>query len=366
VNDHDISIRKTLAAAAMIASLAIGAGTGHAKTVASNVYTLRVGSSPASLATSVLFDGQFIWATVQNPKGGVLLKINLTGSIVSSTDIAGSPIELAYDGANVWVTDYASSSVTIVNQGGNVLKTIRLPSSANPEGITFDGKYVWVANNGVGANSVSKFDARRQTLLATYSVGRNPDGVAFDGTSIWVTNSYSNNVWKINRETGAYIDGFATGVFPLSIVYDGANMWIGNGNGGGAGATDIDVGSLTKIRTADGVALGSYVTGYRVRGLVFDGSSIWVCNSEDDTVSRLQAANVTLLGTFATGKNPRAVAFDGTKIWIANSGENSLTVIGPATDSAALAGAAPMAVAQREVDPSSAIGPMVKLILDAN
>ncbi len=110
----------------------------------------------------------------------------------------------------------------------------------------FDGRYIWVANNGVGANSVSKFDARRQTLVATYSVGRNPDGVAFDGTFIWVTNSYNNNVWKINRNTGAYIDDFATGIFPLSIIYDGANMWIGNGNGGSAGATESDVGSLTK------------------------------------------------------------------------------------------------------------------------
>lgn len=366
MNDHDVSIRKTLAAAAMIASLAVGGQVGHAKTVASNVYTLHVGNSPASLASSVLFDGQFIWTTVKNPNGGVLLKIDLIGSIVSSTDIAGSPIELAYDGANVWVTDYASSSVTIVNQSGKVLKTIQLPSSANPEGILFDGKYVWVANNGVGANSVSKFDPRSQTLLATYSVGQNPDGVAFDGTFIWVTNSYNNNVWKLNRETGAYIDGFATGIFPLSIVYDGANMWIGNGNGGGAGATDVDVGSLTKIRAADGVALGSYVTGYRVRGLVYDGSSIWVCNADDNTVSRLQAANVALLGTFATGKNPRAVAFDGTKIWIANSGENSLTIIGPATNSAALAGTAPMAVEQREVDPSSAIGSMVRLILGAD
>ncbi len=103
-----------------------------------------------------------------------------------------------------------------------------------------------------------------------------------------------------------------------------------------------------------------------MRGLVYDGNSIWVCNSEDNTVSRLQAANVTLLATFTTGKNPRAVAFDGTKIWIANSGENSLTVIGPVTNSAALASTTAMAVAQREVDPSSAIGSMVKLILDAN
>jgi len=327
MSHEDNSTRKAVRAAAMFGSLAVATQFGHAETLSSNVYTLPVGNSPASLATSVLFDGQFIWATVQNPNGGVLLKMSLSGSTLSSTKVGSVPIELAYDGANIWVTDYVLSKVTIVNASGNI-KRIPIPS-ANPEGIIFDGKYIWVANNGVGANSVSKFDVISQSLVATYPVGLDPDGLAFDGTFIWVTNSNNNNVWKINRDTGEYVDGFATGIFPLTIIYDGANMWIGNGNGGSAAAAVPGIGTLTKIRAADGVTLGTYTVGNTVRGLVYDGASIWVCNANDNTVSRLRAADVALLGTFATGKNPRAVAFDGSKIWIANSGENTLTIIAP-------------------------------------
>jgi len=383
----------------------VGGGLGHAATVSSNVYTLRVGDSQASVVNGVLFDGRYIWGAVQNPDGGTLVKITQTGVILSSTPVGSGPDGMAYDGANIWVTDYSSNDVTIVSAGGNVVKTIELPS-ANPEGILFDGKYIWVANNGAGANSLSKFDAVSQTLVATYPVGLDPDGVAFDGTAIWVTNSYSNNVWKINRDTGAYIDSYSTGIFPTSVVYDGANIWVGNGTGTGVdvGSPVSGVGTVAKIRAADGTILGTYTVGNHVRGLVYDGTSIWVCNANDNTVSRLRASKVALLGTFATGKGPRAVAFDGSKIWIANSGENSLTVIAPVTPgstgdtsfarganrSAAFGGVGyagppntrnfripigrpgrsngitPEVVAQREVVAGGSISPMLDLILDTN
>jgi DNA-binding beta-propeller fold protein YncE len=326
-NDYK-STSEAFMASLVLAFLAVGSDAGRAANVSSNVYTLPVGDSPASIVNGVLFDGKYIWAAVQNPDGGVLIKISRSGVVLSTTAVGSSPDEMAYDGANVWLTDYASSDVTIVNAAGNVINTIPLPS-ANPEGIVFDGQYVWVANNGVGANSVTKFDAASQTQLATYPVGLNPDGVAFDGTYIWVTNSYNNNVWTIDRNTGAFVNSYSTGIFPVSIVYDGANMWVGNGTGVNVGVGVSGLGTVTKIRAADGTILGSYTVGNHVRGMVYDGSSIWVCNGNDSTVSRLRATDVALLGVYATGNSPRAVAFDGSKIWVANSGADTLTVIIP-------------------------------------
>jgi DNA-binding beta-propeller fold protein YncE len=397
MSSNDDSLGKAIRAAAMLAFLTAASQFARAEMISSAVYTLPVGNSTASTVSGVLFDGKFIWSTVQNPNGGVLVKIGLSGEILSTTNVGAAPIEMAFDGANIWVTDYTSSDVTIVNSDGLVLKTIPLPS-ANPEGIIFDGEYIWVANNGVGANSVTKFNAVSQTLLATYPVGLNPDGLAFDGNFIWVTNSYNNNVWKINRETGEYINGYTTGIYPLSIIYDGTNMWVGNGNCGSPGVPVPGVGGLTKIRAADGVTLGTYTTGNTVRGLVYDGTSIWVCNANDNTVSRLRTADVALLGRFATGKNPRAVTFDGTKIWIANSGENTITIIVPGTTSSdnpamvvalhpTIGGApppvpkpgpgkpartprgssiAPVIVTQRAVGATNTLGSTLNLLLDAD
>ncbi len=348
-------LRRALQAAAMLATLAAAGQVVRAADTVFDVYTLPVGNSSASFAQSIFFDGKYIWVGVQNPDGGALLKMTQSGALVSSTGVGETPIEMAYDGANIWLTDYTSSDVTVVNESGNVLTTIPLPG-ANPEGILFDGKYVWTANNGTYANTVSKFDAAGRSLMATYSVGLNPDGVAFDGKVIWVTNSYNNNVWTIDRNTGAHISGWETGIYPLSIIYDGANMWIGNG---------INLGSVTKIRAADGAVLGTYATaGTTVRGLLYDGTSIWVCNSGTNTVSRVRADNVALLGTYATGPNPRSVAFDGTKIWIANSGGNTLTVIAPHSASSPFPGLGltPKVVSQPAVVPAKSVSSVLNLL----
>ena len=359
---HDVKfMRRALQAAAMLAAVATFAPAVQAARAAKttyNVYTLTVGDSSASFAQSIFFDGQYIWVGVQNPDGGALLKMTQSGTLLSTTGVGTTPIEMAYDGANIWVSDYTSSDVTVVNESGTVLATIPLPG-ANPEGILFDGKDVWTANNGFDngpyANTVSKFDVSSISLMATYRVGLNPDGVAFDGTVIWVTNSYNNNVWTIDRNTGAHISGWGTGTYPLSIVYDGANMWIGNG---------INTGSVTKIRAADGAILGTYATaGTTVRGLIHEGTSIWVCNSGSNTVSRLRADNVALLGTYATGPAPRSVAFDGTRIWVANSGANTLTVIAPPSASPPGSGLAPIIVAQPALVQPKSLAPVLKLLL---
>jgi len=318
-----------LKAALVLTFLALANKSLLAATESVNVFTLTVGVSPASFANAVLFDGKSIWVAVQNPGGGTLEKMSLSGKLLAATEVGDTPIEMAYDGQNIWLTNYTPSTVSVFDGNGALLKTISLPS-ANPEGIMFDGKYVWTANNGGGANSVTKIDPVAKSIVNTYSVGLAPDGVAFDGTNIWVTNSLNNNVWKIDRNTGAYLAAYSTGVFPLSIVFDGTNMWIANGTGVNVGSQVAGPGSVTKIRVADGANLGMFGVGNHVRGLVYDGTSIWACNSNDNTVSRIRTGGVALLGTYPTGKSPRSVTFDGANVWVANSGENTLTVISPA------------------------------------
>ena len=319
--------------ASLAALLFVAAGTlGCKASVAANanmtVYTVTVGASSSSVVNGVLFDGKYIWAAIQNPDGGVVKKLSASGAVISTTGVGSAPLEMAFDGkSNIWVTNYTSSSISVVGEGGNLISTISLPG-ANPEGIVFDGEYMWVANNGNNTNTVSKFDAASMTLVGSYPVGHAPDGVAFDGANIWVTNSESNNVWVLNR-SGRQIAAYGTGVFPLSLISDGHNMWIGNGTGVNVGPQVPGTGSLTKISIANGQSMGTFSIGHHVRGLAYDGVSIWACNGNDNTVSRVRASNVALLGTFATGLAPRAAAFDGVKIWVANSGAPTLTVFVP-------------------------------------
>src|ERR1700686_1645314 len=140
--------RAFLAAGLAIASLALGIEPASAAPPNLYALTFSVGDSQTT-ASDVLFDGHFLWVTVQGRYGGMLEKMTETGEFLSIVPVGTAPIEMAYDGANVWVSNYGTSSVSIVNSDGELIKTIFLPASAHPEGIFFDGKYVWVANNGV-------------------------------------------------------------------------------------------------------------------------------------------------------------------------------------------------------------------------
>jgi DNA-binding beta-propeller fold protein YncE len=289
-------------------------------------YVVQVGGL-SSAANSVLFDGKSIWVAVYDQvAGGSVKRLDTVGTVLSTTSVGNYPVELAFDGQNVWVTDYLSSDVMAIDAAGQLVGTIKLPANANPEGILYDGKYIWTANNGTGVNNVSKIDPSSMTLLATYPVNLSPDGVAFDGTYIWVTNSYSNNVTKLDRASGEILRTYPTGNFPLSIIFDGGkNLWIGNGADQSFGTAVT--GSVVKMRAYGGVNLGTFPVGSGVRGLAYDGSHIWVCNSRSNTVSLLRASDGTTLGTYPTGHAPRSVAYDGSRMWIADSSDNTITVL---------------------------------------
>jgi DNA-binding beta-propeller fold protein YncE len=369
----NVAIRPALEWAVMIACLALCGDLTMAATASSDVYTLPLGDSPSSYVNGVFFDGKYIWAAVQNPDGGVLVKLSTSGQTLATVGVGSGPDKIAFDGTNIWVTDYASSALTVVAENGNVVATIPLAPSANPEGILFDGKYIWVANNGGGLNSVSKFDISTRTLIGTYQVGLAPDAVAFDGTNIWVANTYNNNVWVIDRTTGAYLASYTTGsitvpLFPTGVIYDGTNIWVANGTGVNIGTSGSQgISSVSKIRPADGTILGTYTVGHLARDLVYDGTSIWVCNANDNTVSRLRAADVALLGTYPTGIEPRAIAFDGSKIWVADSGQNTLTIIAPqagAGSSQGISGVTPAVVTQQAVGTVPGVGAALNVLLD--
>lgn len=327
VSTHNTKCRAFLELLLFVGSVAISNEQVFAAPTTLYTYTVSVGDPGAALANAVAFDGQNIWVAVQERGTGWVKKIDRIGQVLSVTPVGNVPIEMAYDGKNVWVTDYLSSNVMAIDANGQVVGTVQLPPNAKPEGIMFDGRYIWVANNGEGANNVSKIDAIRMTLVASYAVGLNPDGVAFDGTNVWVTNSYSDNVVKLNRETGAIVRTYPTGDYPLSIIFDGTNMWIANGIDADDGS--FVTGSVLKLRAYGGVSLGTFPVGSTVRGLGYDGTSIWVCNNKDNSVTRLRATDGARLGTYPVGSSPRSMAFDGTRMWIANSGDNTLTVVTP-------------------------------------
>jgi len=64
-----------------------------------------------------------------------------------------------------------------------------------PEGIAFDGSYIWVSNSG--DDTVIRLRARDGRKSGIFQVDQDPRGILFDGTSIWVACAGSGTVNKI-------------------------------------------------------------------------------------------------------------------------------------------------------------------------
>ncbi|MFL6231103.1 MAG: hypothetical protein ACJ741_20185, partial [Pyrinomonadaceae bacterium] len=215
---------------------------------------------------------------------------------------------------------------------------------SHPVGVTFDGRNIWVVNNGDG--NVTKLLPSDGTNLGTFATMSTPQGVAFDGANIWVLDRAK--VMKLRVSDGANLGIFSTNSINGSqcyssrrvngIAFDGTNMWVA------CRASN----SVTKLRAGDGSPLGGYVVGSEpplhpptggglsiadtLMGVAFDGTNIWVANKPGGTVTKFRASDGAVLGTVVVGTRsgvlvsnavkPCGVAFDGTNIWVTAAGFN--------------------------------------------
>jgi hypothetical protein len=58
--------------------------------------------------------------------------------------------------------------------------------------------------------------------------------------------------------------------------------------------------------------------------LAFDGANIWVANG-DGYISKLRASDGNVLGIFFVGNCPSGEAFDGANIWVVSNCGNSVS-----------------------------------------
>jgi hypothetical protein len=276
--------------------------------------TFPVGDGPVELA----FDGTNIW--VANWVGNSVMKLRPSdGSILGTFKVGTRPLDLCSDGANTWVANSDSNTVTKLRASdGMVLNTFDVGSK--PHGVLCDGSNIWVANNE--SNNVSKLRASDGVVLGAFPAGEKPNSLISDGTNIWVTNNPGATVTKLS-EDGKKLGEFHTGESPSEMAFDGANIWVAN-----TGSNNV-----TELRARDGKALGSFPAGGPQRlNAALDGTNIWVVSNGTldnyaHTICRLRAVDGSMLETFKVGRAPAGVAFDGVNMWIGLAGANSVAKV---------------------------------------
>jgi hypothetical protein len=162
------------------------------------------------------------------------------------------------------------------------------------------------------------FNPQDASSLTLTDVGASPSTVVFDGTDLWVANGNSHTVMRIRPSDGKLLDTWTGATQPSGIVAAMGKIFV-------TGAT-FPAGSLYMIDPT--LPAGTVTTlttslGGSASGIAFDGSRIWT-TSGHGSVS-IVSLNPTMVTNVTTGFNaPSGMLYDGSNIWVTDGAANTL------------------------------------------
>jgi len=265
-------------------------------------YNTGSGSDPSGITT----DGQgHVFVATFNGSGvelghGCALENHL------ALDAGDNPNGIAFDGTYVWASLEAGSYVEKTNPSDTVNTTYTI--GANPRGVIFDGTYIWVANSG--SNTISKIYPATGAILNTVSVGSGPYFMAYNGSTqtIWVANRNSANVSVVN-ESGVVVNTISTGAEPQFVAWDGGNnMWV-----------SCYSSQLVEEFSSAGALEASYaVTGHgQPLGITYGAGVLWGVTHDDGYLFGIYNGSVHY---FDIGGGDWDIVYDSTNnvLWVTN------------------------------------------------
>lgn len=180
--------------------------------------------------------------------------------------------------------------------------------TASCRGLTFDSKYLYVADAGAGGptyqvDPVTGMVVRNFGNISHYSV-------TFDGVSLWRVEHANQLINQIDRITGAIKHGFATPVadnFCNGLAFDGKYLWSANRTTDLIYQIDPYTGAIVHIIASPDT------TPY---DLTFDGKYLWLAGATNDRIYQIDPYTGNVTAFFASPNTlPIGLTFDDKYLW---------------------------------------------------
>ncbi|WP_298268804.1 YncE family protein [Geobacter sp.] len=139
-----------------------------------------------------------------------------------------------FDGKYLWVANNGNGICKIdPSTDSIVFSSTSIMGAPSVNGIGFDGTHIWLPD--FNNNVLNKIDPETNTVVATIPAGNGARGIAFDGTYIWLANSYDATIMRIDITTNAIVETIQlpAGTRPYNFVFDGTHMWVADQISGG-------------------------------------------------------------------------------------------------------------------------------------
>jgi hypothetical protein len=252
--------------------------------------------------------------------------------VLKTISVQGAGNYGVWDGEDLWVPDFGGNTISKVNEDGDVLDTYQLDGNTQPLQLAYDGKNIWIASGDCAAH-LKRFDPTTGTTTGDWTM--NPScvgaggiqGITWDGKNIWIgvaqqgAGAGSGLVEKIDPNSGdvlASIGGQTNAngmiVTNLSSVSGTTEyIWVANSM------------FISKIKASDMTyqAIPNPDTTYR---LATDGTYIYGANWDNGKIFKYLASDGYLVATWQGEVGLNTIAFDGKYIWTTGGGNNTIQI----------------------------------------
>ncbi|AVA35259.1 glutamine cyclotransferase [Cupriavidus metallidurans] len=172
---------------------------------------------------------------------------------------------VTYDGKQVWMA-VGNNLVALDPATGKTLQTIDVAAHA---GTAFDGRHIFQ----IGDDRIRKIDPVTGRVLATIPApgGGGDSGLAWAEGTLWVGEYRERKIHQIDPETGAILRTITSDRFVTGVSWVDGTLWHGAG--------ESDQGALRRIDAATGEVLEQIdmPPGVMVSGLESDGKEQFFC-----------------------------------------------------------------------------------------
>lgn len=189
-------------------------------------------SNAPSYSMGLAFDGQYLWndEAFSHWFGRV---DSSNGNLVNSFTPTYGNRDMTFDGQNLWATDWHTSTVYKYDTTDcSIVSSFSPPFYGNPNGMAWDGTYLWVGEEGGQIWQLDTAGAVIHTIPSPNSNSFNPRGLAYDGQYLWVGAQTVGLIYMVDPTDGAVLGTYTAPSANLQqgLTFDGYWLWSTGGD----------------------------------------------------------------------------------------------------------------------------------------
>ncbi|MDP9343633.1 MAG: serine/threonine-protein kinase [Actinomycetota bacterium] len=201
-----------------------------------------------------------------------------------------------------------------------------IPVGADPHGVAFSGRYLWVVNRS--DHTISRIDPDTNQVVSTGGGMTGPCNIAPDpGGGVWVTNCLASpyEVDRISPESGQVDERVKVPDVPAGVAFGAGDVWAA------LLPPSHSPGTVVRIDPATGKIVHTFQVGAGAEYVDFGESALWVGNAEDGTVSKIDAVSGQV-ATIPVGTDPFQVEVGNGFVWVNIRSDHAIYKIDPLRD----------------------------------